>query len=176
LVAEGQQPPTFTFEPLGANHDRAAFSSANSALNNYLHKQAGQDLKKRVAAPFVMTPDGKTIAGYYTLSQYAVDVGGLSEEMAKRMPKYPEVPATLIGRLALDKRFLGKGLGAKLLMDALRRSLDSSGQVASAVIVVDAKDKDAASFYKRFGFVELPGVEGRLVLPMRTVAEMFEEG
>jgi ribosomal protein S18 acetylase RimI-like enzyme len=175
LVAEGQQSPAVTFEPLGSGHDRAAFSSSNLALNDYLRRQAGQDLRKRVAAPFVMTPDGRTIAGYYTLSQYAVDIDGLPEEVAQKLPKYPDVPATLIGRLAVDDRFRGQRLGEKLLMDALRRCLDTSRQVASAVVVVDAKDEDAVSFYKKYGFMELPGVARRLLLPMRTVAEMFNE-
>lgn len=175
MAAEGQQSPRFQFEPLGASHDRAAFSCSAPALNDYLQNQANQDRKKRVAAPFVMTADGKTIAGYYTLSQYTVNLDEVPEEVAKTLPKYPHVPATLIGRLAVDSQYRGQGLGEKLLMDALHRSVDASREVASAVVVVDAKDEAAASFYKKYGFLELRGIERRLLLPIKTIARMFDE-
>ena len=175
MVAEGQQSPTFKTESLGRHHDRAAFSCTTPALNSYLQKQAAQDLKKRVAAPFVITPDGKTIAGYYTLSQYAVKLDQFPDELAKKLPKYGEVPATLIGRLAVDRRFIGQGLGERLLMDALHRSLELSKGAGSAAVVVDAKDDDAAGFYRKYGFIELPRVEKRLFLAMQTVARMFNE-
>jgi hypothetical protein len=71
-----REEPNLVVEPLGAKHDRAAFSCGNDELDSYLRKQAGQDLKKRAAVPFVITPDHKTIAGSYTLSQYAVDLAG----------------------------------------------------------------------------------------------------
>src|SRR5947207_1264962 len=162
------------FEPLGPAHDRGAFSCGAEALDNYLHKQAGQDARKRVAAPFVLTPDGKRIAGYYTLSQYSIDLGVIPKEISRQFPKYPVVPATLIGRLAVSKEFRGQGLGQLLLMDALKRSLDSGKAVASAAVIVDAKDDDAATFYRKYGFLELPKVPKRLFLPMATVEKLFE--
>jgi len=139
----------------------------------YLHKQAGQDLKKRAAVPFVITPDGETIAGYYTLSQYAVQLDAIPEEVAKKLPKYPIVPATLLGRLAVSTAFRGQGLGTLLLMDALNRALQHSRELASAGVVVDAKDAAALAFYKKYGFLELPRVERRLFLPMGTVEQLF---
>jgi len=99
LAGEAEK-PRFVVEPLGPKHDRAAFSCGVEILDAYLHKQAGQDLKKRVAVPFVITPDGTTIAGYYTLSQYSVQLDEIPAEVAKKLPKYPIVPATLLGRLA----------------------------------------------------------------------------
>lgn len=165
--------PQFVIEPLGTKHDRAAFSCGNQQLDFYLHRQAGQDMKKRAAVPFVITPDHKTIAGFYTLSQYAVDLGELPEEVSKKLPRYPMVPATLLGRLAVSLDFRGQGLGAKLLIDALNRAVQSSRQVASAAVVVDAKDSQAVAFYKKYGFIELPRIERRLFLPMATVAQLF---
>jgi predicted GNAT family N-acyltransferase len=161
------------FEPLGQKHDRAAFSCGVDALDTYLQKQAGQDAKKHAAAPFVLTPDGKTIAGYYTLSQYAIDLGEVPEEVAKKLPRYPAVPATLLGRLAVSSDFRGKGLGEKLLMDALYRSLKLSEQVASTGVVVDAKDEAARAFYRKYGFLELPKISRRLSLPMGTIEKLF---
>jgi len=170
-----REEPNFVIEPLGAKHDRAAFSCGNDELDSYLHKQAGQDLKKRVAVPFVITPDHKTIAGFYALSQYAVDLGEVPAEVAERLPKYPTVSATLLGRLAVSSEFRGRGFGERLLMDALHRSLESSKQVASTGVVVDAKDASAEESYKKYGFIELPFVARRLFLAMGTVGTLFGE-
>lgn len=172
-MADETEMPRFVIEPLGPKHDRAAFSCGVEALDAYLHRQAGQDLKKRAAVPFAVTPDGITTAGYYTLSQYAVQLEAIPPEVAKRLPKYPLVPATLLGRLAVNTAFRGQGLGAMLLMDALYRTMLHSREMASAGVVVDAKDADALAFYKKYGFLELPRVERRLFLPMGTVEELF---
>jgi ribosomal protein S18 acetylase RimI-like enzyme len=172
-LAGETEKPRFIVEPLGSRHDRAAFSCGVEALDAYLHKQAGQDLKKRAAVPFVITPDGKTVAGYYTLSQYAVQLDAIPHEVAKKLPKYPVVPATLLGRLAVSSAFRGQGLGSMLLMDALHRTLLHSREMASAGVVVDAKDAGALAFYKKYGFLELPKVERRLFLPMGTVEQLF---
>ena len=172
-MADEAERPRFAIEPLGPKHDRAAFSCGVEILNAYLHKQAGQDLKKRVAVPFVITPDGTTIAGYYTLSQYSVQPDDIPVEVARKLPKYPMVPATLLGRLAVSSAFRGQGHGATLLMDALHRTLQHSLGVASAGIIVDAKDAAALAFYKKYGFLELPRIKRRLFLPMGTVEELF---
>lgn len=171
-----REQPNFVIEPLGAKHDRAAFSCGNDELDSYLQKQAGQDLKKRAAVPFVITPDHKTIAGFYTLSQYALDLGEVPAEVAKRLAKYPTVSATLLGRLTVSTAFRGRGLGERLLMDAFHRSLQSSKQAASTGVVVDAKDASAEEFYKKYGFIDLPRVTRRLFLPMGTVEALFGEG
>lgn len=169
-----EQAPPFIIEPLGTNHDRAAFSCGVPALDSYLREQARQDLKKRVSVPFVLTPDGRTIAGYYTLSQYAVRLDAVPPEYARRLPKYPMVPVTLLGCLAVDSKFRGQKLGETLLMDALRRSLASSKEVASAAVVVDAKDEAAVAFYTKYGFIGFPNVVNRLFLAMGTIARLFE--
>lgn len=163
-------------EPLGPRHDRASFSCGNEVLDAYLRTQAGQDLRKHAAVPFVITEDGKTIAGYYTLSQFAVELDAVPEEIAKKLPKYPMVSATLLGRLAVSAAFCGKRLGEMLLMDALHRSLELSKHVASAAVVVDAKNDSAVSFYKKYGFLELPKIERRLFLPMGTIEQLFARG
>jgi hypothetical protein len=138
----------------------AAFSCGVEALDAYLHRQAGQDLKKRAAVPFVVTPDGKTIAGYYTLSQYAVQLEAIPPEVAKRLPKYPLVPATLLGRLAVNTAFRGQGLGAVPLMDALYRTMLHSREMASAGVVVVAKDADALASTRSMGFSNFQGLSG----------------
>lgn len=172
-----QQPENklkFFIEPLAKEHDRAAFSCGVKALDQYLERQATQDVKKHVAVVFVLTPDGKTIAGFYTLSQYAVELDVIPEEIARKLPEYPYVPATLLGRLAVSTSFRGQGLGERLLMDALCRCFHGSRQLASAAVIVDAKDDTAVAFYKKYGFLELPKVAKRLFLPMGTIEELFE--
>ena len=166
-------PPEFQVQPIGPHHHRAGFLCGVEPLDNYLKRQARQDVKKRVAAVFVLTPDSRIIAGYYTLSQFSVDLGTVPQDIARRLPKYPIVPATLIGRLAVSTLFRGQGLGEILLMDALQRSLKLSRQIASAAVIVDAKDDQAIAFYRRYGFLELPNIAGRLFLPMTTVERLF---
>ncbi|MGA2483565.1 MAG: GNAT family N-acetyltransferase [Candidatus Acidiferrales bacterium] len=174
-MAAQAETPAFRFEPLAPQHDRESFSCGVEALDNYLHRQASQDIKKRVAVAFVLTPDGKRVAGYYTLSQYSVELDAVPQETVQKPPKYPVVPATLIGRLAIGIMFRGQGLGELLLMDALKRCLAGSKQVASAAVVVDAKDDQAVAFYKKYGFIELPKIPKRLFLPMATIEKLFSE-
>jgi predicted GNAT family N-acyltransferase len=136
-------------------------------------KQAGQASRKRAAVAFIATTDGKTIAGYYTLSQYAIELDAVPDSVAKKLPKYPMVSATLLGRLAVSNEFRGQRVGETLLMDTLHRSLNLSKQAASAGIIVDAKADSAVSFYTNYGFLNLPKVERRLFLPMGTVEQLF---
>ena len=167
------QGPQFCIEPLHSGHNRAGFSCAVDALDLYLQRQAGQDFRKRAAVSFVLTPDGTTIAGYYTLSQFAVRLESLLEAIARKLPKYPLVPATLIGRLAVSTAFRGQGHGETLLMDALFRILQHAKEIASAGAIVEAIDASAVAFYKKYGFIELPGVYRRLFMPMGTIEALF---
>jgi predicted GNAT family N-acyltransferase len=166
-------PFDLAIEPLGKKHDRAAFSCGVEALDAYLHKQAAQDARKHAAVTFVATPGGRTIAGYYTLSQYAIELDSVPEELARKLPRYPMVSTTLLGRLAVSTDFRGQRIGETLLMDALRRSWELSKQVASAGVIVDAKDEPAREYYRRYGFLDLPQVERRLFLPMGTIEQLF---
>jgi ribosomal protein S18 acetylase RimI-like enzyme len=174
-VLENQQAIFFTL--LDKHHDRAAFSSGEPSLDHYLQKQASQDIKRRAAAVYVMTeePEASTILGYYTLSAAGVLLEELPEEAAKKLSRYPQVGAILLGRLAVDDRYKGQGLGAQLLRYALLQSLEQSRQVAAAVVIVDALNESAQRFYEKYGFTLLPGQpEGyptRLFIPMRTLEQ-----
>jgi hypothetical protein len=168
----------FRFEPLDKKvHNRAAFSCEHEALNVYLKEKASQEVQKRVAAVCVLTPDGKTIAGYYTLSHYTIEPGELPEEAVKRLrlPRYDKLPATLLGRLARSTQFKGAGLGEILLMGALEKSLLHSRNIASLAVVVDAKDEKARNFYLSYGFIALPDHPNRLFMLMETIEQLFRE-
>lgn len=126
-----------------------------------------------MAACFVLTPDGRTIAGYYTLSQYAVRLDVIPPEIARRFPKYPDIPATLIGRLARSTAYRGQGVGELLLLDAMERIISVTPLIASAVIVVDAKDDEGKGLYTQFQFIELPNHPNRLFLPIATAEALL---
>jgi GNAT superfamily N-acetyltransferase len=158
-------------ESLGPHHDRHAFESGVEPLDRYFRTQAGQDARKKMAAPFVLVlPDGG-IAGYYTLSSTAMKLAELPDDTARRLPRYPLVPATLLGRLAVDKRFQGKGYGRFLLADALLRAVRS--EIASFAVIVDAKDDAARRFYERESFLSLPHEPMKLFRPMADLAKLF---
>ena len=106
------------------------------------------------------------VAGYYTLSACGVSLNDLSPETAKKLPRYPVVPAALLGRLAVDRSHRGKGLGGVLLGDALMRT--ARAELGVFALVVDAKDETAQSFYEHYGFTLLPGETRRLCLPIAT--------
>jgi GNAT superfamily N-acetyltransferase len=167
-----EQPPSI--ELLDTKiHDRAGFSCGVDALDAYLQRQAAQDVERHVAVAYVAVFEVPVIAGYYTLSQYSVDLVKLPAAIARRLRKYPIVPATLLGRLAVSLAHRGRGLEETLLFDALHRSWLHSGTVASAGVMVDAKDDSAAAFYRRYGFESIPDAPRRLFLPMKTIAQMF---
>lgn len=157
-------------EPLGSHHDRVGFSCGEPALDAYLRHQASQDIRRRVAQVFVAIARApEVIAGYYSLSATSFARTELPPELSKRLPHYP-VPAAVLGRLAVDHRHQGRGLGENLLMDAARRVLRASAALAIYAIVVDAKNERARAFYKRYGFREFPETPRRLFLPLDTLA------
>ena len=127
-----------------------------------------------MAATFVLCEgDSHTVIGFYTLSAISVDIGVWPEHVAKKLPRYPVVPATLLGRLAIDSQCQGRGAGEYLLMDALHRSWQASRQVASVAVVVDAKDSRAGEFYTRYDFTPFVDQRIRLFLPMSVIEQLF---
>lgn len=158
-------------EPLGSQHDRSGFSSGVEPLDRYFRTQASQDARKHVAAPFVLVRVDGTVVGYYTLSSTAVPVQDLPRDVGRKLPRYPLIPATLLGRLAVDYRYRGKGYGRFLLADALYRSVSS--EIASFAVVVDAKDDEAQWFYERESFVSFPDQPMKLFRAMADIAALF---
>ena len=170
----GKKETPYRIDTLGTQHDRSGFTCGSEPLDTYLRVQVGQDARKRVAATCVLC-EGKdnTVLGFYTLSAISVDIGSWPEDVAKKLPRYPVVPATLLGRLAIDRQLQGRGAGEHLLMDALHRSWQASRQVASVAVVVDAKDGPAVKFYKRYEFIPFDDLPTRLFLPMSVIEQLF---
>ncbi len=156
--------------PFAAADDRSGFRCGEPALERYFREQAGQDIRRRIANCFVARL-GETLAGFYTLSSASIPLTDLPEPLAKRLLRYPALPAIRIGRLAVDTRFQGTGLGAALLADALLRCLRA--EAACFVVLVEAKHERAAAFYRHHGFMDLPSRPLTLFLPLATVKKVF---
>jgi GNAT superfamily N-acetyltransferase len=159
-------------ERLDDRHDRTTFDSGVEPLDRYFRTQAGQDLRKRVSSCFVLTDAGEAAPlGFYTLAATSVTLGDLPAPLVKRLPRYPVLPAVLMGRLAVDARHRGRGLGELLLFDAFGRALKS--EIAAFAFVVDPKDQTAAAFYARYRFLPLTSTPHRMFLPMSEIALLF---
>jgi ribosomal protein S18 acetylase RimI-like enzyme len=162
----------FRMEQLGSAHDRSTFHCGEEALDRYLQAQATQDMRRRMANCFVAIEvvTGR-IAAYYTLSAASIPVIDLPPEETKGLPRYPTLPAVRIGRLAVDRAFQGRGLGAALLADAAHRTMQ--GDVAAFTLLVDAKNEQAVAFYQRYGFRTLVSHARTLFLPLATAQRLF---
>jgi len=166
--------PPVTIEPLDKKrHDRASFDCGVPALNTYLQRQAAQDVEKHAAVVYVAATVTRFITGYYTLSQFGIDFVHLPDDLARRLSRYPVVPATLLGRLAVASAWQGQKMGETLLLDALRRALSQSAHIASTGVVVDAKDERSAAFYRRYGFTPILATNHRLFLHISTIQQLF---
>lgn len=153
-------------EPLNKNHDRTKFSCATASLDRYLKIQASQDMKRRISRVFVATTEGSNrVVGFYTLSSLSVAAKSLPTILARKLPRHP-LPTALIGRLAVDSEWQGKGLGKSLLVDALSRMIAASHSVAIYAAIVDAQDDRAATYYEKFGFERFKTQPLRLYLPL----------
>jgi GNAT superfamily N-acetyltransferase len=153
-------------EPLGSNHDRAAFSCGEPSLDAYIQRQASQDVRRRVAQVFIAVggqPD--IIVGYYTLGAASFEKKDLPDALARKLPHYP-VPAAMLGRLAVHRDHQGRGLGEFLLVDAVHRVLRASTALAIYAVIVDAIDERAVSFYERYQFRRFPDMPRRLFVPL----------
>lgn len=157
---------------IGENFRREDFDCGEERLNVYLHRYARQNHEKNIARTFVAVDDKRRVLGYYSLASASIEFESLPAGHARRLPRYP-IPAVRIARLAVDRSMQGKGLGARLLVDALRRILMVSAEVGVHAILVDAKNDKAREFYRRYGFIELRDEPMTLFLPLETVRALL---
>jgi GNAT superfamily N-acetyltransferase len=173
-------------EPLGRRHDRAAFTCDEPALTDYLRTRAKQDVVRDLASCWVLCArDDSEILGYYTLTATSIDVSSLPVDLSKQSGRYQVVGAALLGRLAVDSRYVGQGMGSILLLNALRRILRTTNRgISVKAVVVDALHERAAGFYEKFGFRRIEEVRQvedvrdraatvRLVLSLKTIRHIF---
>jgi len=158
----------YRIRPLDGAVDTGAFHCGQATLDDYVRCFASQDVRRGVARVFIATPDDdpRRLAGFFALSVGSVNCSDLPTDLARKLPQYP-VPVALLGRLAVDTVFQGKGLGSILLADACRKVASASTVLAVVGMIVDAKDEPAAAFYRHLGFISLPGIPERLLLPAK---------
>ncbi|HEY7036538.1 MAG TPA: GNAT family N-acetyltransferase [Thermomicrobiales bacterium] len=163
----------YRFELLARHHNRSAFSCGTEELDLYLRQHAGQDARRYVAAIHVLyDPTADLIAGFYTLNAASIEPGAV-RSIILGLPRYPSLPAILLGRLAVDNSYRGQGLGELLLLNALRRSLAITEQVAAVAVIVDAKNDNARGFYRHFGFQSMADDADRFILSMANIDRTY---
>ena len=157
---------------LNSSLNKKDFKCGKEMLDNYLHTQASQDVRRKLCVVFAMF-EGTIIKGYYTLSNASIPAEMIPEGIKKMMPRsYQALPVTLLGRLTIDKKFSGQGLGGILLMDALKRSFQIASQSLGSIgVIVDPLDAEAFAFYEKFGFINLPD-SGKMFMPMADIAQL----
>lgn len=159
--------------PLAKEHDRKSFHCGQPSLDEYLHRYAGQDIRRRVTRVFVAVPANapRQIVAFYSISAGSLDAEELPDGYRRRLPRYP-LPVALLGRLAVATSHHGQGIGAVVLADALRRVAAASGVLAVYAVVVDALDDRAAEFYRKFSFIGLPSRRRTLFLPLGSFGDL----
>lgn len=163
----------FVIEPLSKDHDRNAFRCGNDRIDGYFHRTVSQDVRRNYATCFVAREIATNrLAGFYTLSASNIPVVDIPKDLASRLPRYPTVPAVLVGWLARDLAFRGERVGELLLFDAIRTV--SAATVGAHAIFADAMDESAAAFYEAFGFMPLLRRPRTLFLPLSTARRLLE--
>jgi GNAT superfamily N-acetyltransferase len=157
-------------EPLNATHDRKTFTCGVAALDDYLTARASQDIKRRIGNCFVAVTDDNQIAGYHTLAATSIPLNGITDTDAKKLPRYPVIPAALIGRLAVNQHFKGLRLGGALIIDAAKRAWTADAAIFA--MIVEAKDTAAKAFYEHLGFVCFRRKPLSLYLPLATLLSL----
>jgi GNAT superfamily N-acetyltransferase len=158
----------FVVEPLGNAHDRRSFTCGVDALDRYFREQVTQDVRRRVTSCFVAIDDSGGVAGYYTFAAAGIPVAELPADETRRLPRYPLLPAALIGRLAVASRCAGQGLGGALIVDAITRAMRADPAIFA--LIVDAKDDAAGLFYAHHGFRPFVSRPLTLYLPVAEAA------
>ena len=166
---------SYLTKPLDNSSNRMNFCCGKSTLDHYIQKQVNQDIRRKLAVCFIIPDAANQMKGYYTLSNDSISLDNLPENLRMKFPKaYTHLPVTLLGRLAVDQKFQGTGLGKMLLIDALKRSYEVSlKSIGSIAVVVSPLDIDAEAFYKKFGFFSLNDSR-KMFLPMKTISQLFD--
>ncbi|BDA64057.1 GNAT family N-acetyltransferase [Actinomyces capricornis] len=153
--------PHWSIRPLRRSDDATAFSSGQDSLDLWIAQHAWACQQRRTAAtqvlvsaqPAPVEPDSGRVLGYYSLASTSIHTEGLPRRLSRGQPAL--LPAFLLARLALDRTLQGQGLGSVLLSHAVRSADHASRIVAARMLVVDAIDERAASFYRHYGFTPL---------------------
>ncbi|SRR5579883_3356615 len=145
-----------TLAKLDFAHDATGFDCGNDALNRFIKVHALQGQRANVSRTYVALTDDGAIVGYHTLVVGSVVHDEAPERLKKGIPRHP-VPVIILARLAVDNSWQGRGLGAALVTDAMRRILQAADIAGVRGMLVHAKDAAARAFYEHLGFEAFPG-------------------
>lgn len=162
----------FDSEPLREDHDLASFDCGKPELDSWLREYALHAIAMRTARVFVWTDDLRVVA-YYTLNGHQVNRDDVPPRIGRGGPAV--LPAVLVGKLALDQSLRGHGLGGDLVVDAFERILTATSIVAARVVVVDAIDEEAVSFWEHFGFIRTAPDSPRLIQKLSSIEKALSD-
>lgn len=158
---------------LDKSHDRTKFNCEEKSLTEYITKQVSQDVKKKLAACFVIINNLNEVIGYYTLTSESLGRDTIPQEYQNKIPRNYNAPVILMGRLARDITQKATAIREHLLLDALQRSYNiSKKNIGAMAVVVDPISQHATNFYAKYGFILLPD-SGKMFLPMKTIEKLF---
>lgn len=160
-----------TVEPFDRRrHDRTAFSCGVDRIDNFLKITAGNHADQDHGKVYVACgPSSDAVVGFYAISPHCIDLTTLPEEARKRLPRQPRVSAIYLSMVGVDKSLQGRGMGAFLMMSALKKCVEGANIIGGHFVVLDAINEDAARMYRRIGFVDLPSQPNRMLIAMQTV-------
>jgi GNAT superfamily N-acetyltransferase len=151
-------------QPISSEHHTASFSCTHDELNNWLKRRALSNSLTGASRTYVVCA-GQAVVAYYALAAGSIATVSAPGRIRRNMPD--PIPVIVLGRLAVDAKWAGKGLGSGLLKDALLRSLQASDLIGARALLCHAIDEAAKRFYLHHGFVESPGHPMTLLLPLR---------
>jgi GNAT superfamily N-acetyltransferase len=165
-------PAGFRIEPLRRSHPRAAFCSGQPRVDGWLATKALQNQERHLSVTKVLIGPEDSIAGFYTVAIAQVDFSDLPPDLIRRLPRR-DLPVAVLAWLGVDRDEQGRGLGSRLLAQALRDCYEAGRTFAIVAVILDSIDDDAKAFYRRWDFRELPGHSNRLYLSWRQLELMM---
>ena len=166
-------PEGFSIDPLEKQHKRAAFVSGVGQVDEWLKRRARQAQKKRLSVTRVLVLKPDTIVGYYTLAMGQVSFDELPLDMARKLPS-TLLPIITLAWLGIDQDYQGRGLGERLLAQALRDCHATGQMVPFVAVLLDCATPNVKAFYQRYDFKELPGHPMTLMLPWKLLNAMMQ--
>lgn len=149
---------------LAIDHQLDDFACNVDSLNDWLKKRAYQNQLSGASRTYVVL-EGKRVVGYYCLASGALELNDAPTQVRRNMPN--PIPVAILGRLAVDKSFQGKGLGVALLQDAVLRTAQAGGILGIRGLLVHALSMEAKAFYEHHGFVSSPTQPMTLILSLK---------
>lgn len=165
--------PRLKLERLEVHHDLRAFASGNVDLDRWLLRHALAAQQMDSARTFLLMHADR-IAGYFSLTMGSVVRADAPAKLVRGLPDCP-IGMVLLARLAVDRSKQGKGLGGRLLAEALRKAVVAGDAAAARLVVVDAVDQEAARFYRHHGFIPVPEHPLRLYRRMKDIRASVDE-